>query len=414
MERKSKTLNEYIQIVPEKYRNNILLLEDYKGNRTNISFTFSCGCEIKQSLKAFLLRDRFDLCTDCKTKELKLENKSVYRCKYCASEFLYQSSVERCNRKCEKKYKELVFNEDYVVCNICGFHCKSLGIHITKKHDISYQEYKKRYNFEKLTCEKTSEKYKNLPQTQFTWIEKAKQNGEDLTEYRKKISEGVKEAINNNPEELKRRSELMSKINEKLQNNEEYKKALSERAKITSARQDIQVKRSAQLKNWRDNNIEIFHNKCVKKMLKAFQSKPEIALYKFLCTKDNFSFKRNQFIHSNLLTNKSSKKQIDIGDKNKRIYIEFDGILHFEPKFGEDNLERIKQKDREIEQHISKHNWTLIRVSYDQFKYSTKTINKIKEDASYFKPECLEQIQQILNDNKPGIYKIGEAYKNFI
>ena len=44
MGRSHKSLDDYIQVIPEEFRDNLKLLEPFKGNRTNISFNFSCGC----------------------------------------------------------------------------------------------------------------------------------------------------------------------------------------------------------------------------------------------------------------------------------------------------------------------------------------------------------------------------------
>ena len=88
----------------------------------------------------------------------------------------------------------------------------------------------------------------------------------------------------------------------------------------------------------------------------------------------------------------------------------YDGKIHFLPLFNEIILQKNQIKDNEVDAHIKNHNWTLIRVSYDQFVYSTKIINKVKHDASYFKQECLDEIVRILNSNVPGIYKIGSTY----
>lgn len=216
----------------------------------------------------------------------------------------------------------------------------------------------------------------------------------------------MSKSILDNPEEIVRRSELMSKINQ----SDVMRQKASETAKITSARPEIQEARSKQLKDWREKNPEVFYNKCIKKMITSWQSKPEKKLLLFLLSISGFNFKKNQFINSLLISNKSHNKQVDIGDKEKRIYIEFDGVIHFEPKYGEEKLISIQQRDQELDQHISNHNWTLIRISYDQFVYKTKQINKIKQDESYFKQECLDKITEILNSKNPGIYKIGEAY----
>lgn len=405
---KGKSLDDYLNIIPKKYRKDVTLLEDYKGNRTNISFIFSCGCKINELLKNFAKKSRFDVCIDCSKK-----NPTIYACNYCRKEFTVLKFFQNCQKKCEEKYNNLILGKDYVICKLCNFYSKSLGVHVTKVHKISHKEYRKNYGT--LICTVASENYKESIKERENWLVKAKEEGKDLTEYYSKISKGVKQAIMSDPIERKRRSDLMTKLNNKQQSDPNFQKIVSETAKNTSARKDIQEQRAERLKNWRDKNPDKFYNKCVKKMITAFQSKPEKHLYKYASSLEGFDFKKNQFVHSELISNKSSKKQLDMGDKKKRIYIEFDGVLHFLPKHGIDRLKEAKQKDYEIDSHILKHNWTLIRVSYDQFIDKTKIVNKIKQDASYFKPECLDKIQEILKNNNPGIYKIGEAYQtNFV
>lgn len=179
------------------------------------------------------------------------------------------------------------------------------------------------------------------------------------------------------------------------------RKKSSETAIKTSARKDIQEKRSAQLKKWRDENPDDFYNKCIKKMIETYNSKPEALLFKIVSEIDGYSFKRSQFMKSNTFISKTKRKQVDIADKSKRVYVEFDGKLHFKnTKF--DQLEINKLKDKLLDEHIIKHRWILIRVSYDQFSYR-------KSDYG-FKKDCLDKVFEILNNPTPGVYKIGESY----
>jgi very-short-patch-repair endonuclease len=186
----------------------------------------------------------------------------------------------------------------------------------------------------------------------------------------------------------------------------------SKSAKITSAKPEILEKRTKQLQKWREENPELFYNQCTAPMIKSFQSKPERILFNYFSQLKPFNFKRNQFIKSKYFTNFSKKKQVDIIDLDNRIYIEFDGKVHFKPIFGDSVLLKTKLRDQELEKVITSNNWILIRISYDQFVYTTKNINKIKHDASYFKPESLQQIEAILKSKQPGVYKIGEAYNS--
>ncbi len=295
-----------------------------------------------------------------------------------------------------------------MVCSICGVHSKSIAVHINKIHKLTANEYIKKYN-SKILCEDTEKKH-NFANKENSKL--AKQALKALTNIEflkrnKKISQSVSKSILNDKNEIKRRSKLMKLINDKMLANPEYRTVLSERAKITSAKPEVIKNRSAKLKKWRELNPEDFYNKCTKKMINCFQSKPEKKLFEFMVLLDGYSFKRNQFIYSETISNKSHKKQMDIADKNKRIYIEYDGVLHFKPKFGQEVLEKIKKRDQEAEDHILKHNWVLIRVSCDQY------IDRNKIEKSYFKNDCLEKIKEILKNNKPGVYKIGNEYEQY-
>lgn len=206
---------------------------------------------------------------------------------------------------------------------------------------------------------------------------------------------------------------MMKLLNDKQQSDPVFKKIVSDTAKLTSSRPEILEKRTYQLKKWRDNNPELFKNICIYSMLNSWQSKPEKKLFEFVKLLDGFDFKKNQRIKSKLFVSSTKEKQIDIADKSKRIYIEFDGIFHFKDIFKKNVLLDINIKDKLLDEHIFNHNWTLIRVSYDQFIYKTKIINKIKIDSSYFKQECLDEIIRLLQNNIPGVYKIGAAYGKY-
>lgn len=395
----AKSLNDFLEKIPESYRSKVILLEGFRGNRTNISFTFSCGCKVEQCLKAFLLRDNFDYCTKCK-KDRK--PKSIkFTCEYCLSEYIKAETFNKCMIDCKNKYNNLVLGDDYVICKICGFHGQNIGIHISKMHNLSSEEYISKYNAS-TTSEKSHDKYsKNT----FRYLTHAKKNGIDLTEYKNKMSKSVREAILNNQEERKRRAEVMSKVNK----SDVMRKKSSETAKKTSSRPEILKARSEVLARWRNNFPDKFQE-CVKHMLESWQSRPEKKLFQFVSTMPGFNFKKNQRVKSETFLSLTKEKQIDMADKEKRIYIEFDGIFHFKDVFN-GKLAEVQNKDNLLDQHIIKHGWTLIRVSYDQFLYRTKKIDNKKIDASYFKQECLDKIIEILNSGIPGVYKIGEAYE---
>lgn len=305
---------------------------------------------------------------------------------------------------CVVNFSSLKENIDFVICKICNFHSQNLGIHLKKIHNISSKKYTEIYGGNILSATSYN-KYK-LNGNEEILSEYIKNNLEDFS---RKVSKGIL----NSSTSRKLHSDMMINLNNKQQADILFKKIVSDTAKKTSSRPEIIEFRTLKLKKWREENPDDFYNKCIKKMITAFQSKPEKKILQFVNNLSGFNFKKNQFINSKFISNKSHNKQMDMGDKEKRIYIEFDGVLHFLPKYGYEILSNIKQKDQEIEYHISSHNWTIIRISYDQFVYKTKMVNKIKEDASYFKQECLDNLIKILNENKPGIYKIGEAYGKY-
>lgn len=311
--------------------------------------------------------------------------------------------------QCKENSEKLIDGIDFIICKICNFHAQNLGIHLKIIHNISSEYYITQYGGTTVSFN-SNKKYSD---NHFSYLTNAKKNDIDLTEYWGKVGKGISDAILSNNNERQRRTDMMIALNKIQQNDPSFKELVSKTATKTSARPEIQQQRSIQLKKWRDENPEDFYEKCVKAMITTFQSKPEKKLFEFVSSLDGFNFKKNQIIKSIIFTSSSHKRQMDIADKNKRIYIEFDGKVHFEPIFGNDVLIRNIIKDKEIERHISNHNWTLIRISYDQFIYTTKTTNKIKNDASYFMQKCLDQLVELLNNNEPGIYKIGEAYGKY-
>lgn len=371
MSRKHISLEEYLQKVPQEYRNNIEILEPFIGNRTNIAFKFSCGCKIEQPLKSFLKRDNFDYCSKCKPKKPK-EHK------------INDNS---------SKFIGMVQDQDFVICKICGMYAKKLAGHLRTAHGIKPEQYDGN-----VLCESSKKKYSNQNKDNGNWIEKAKARGEDLTEYKQRMGEAVRSAILSNPDERKRRAKVMSDVNK----SDVMRKKASETAIKTSARKDIQENRSAQLQKWRNENPDEFYDKCTSKMMNpCWHSKPEMMLFDILKDIKKYKFKQNQVIKSDKFPTKSKRKQIDIGDKSKRTYVEFDGELHFN-QTNLNQLDSVKEKDRLLDEHIIKHGWTLIRVGYDQFSYR-------KSDYGFNK-ECLEQVFKILDNPTPGVHRIGAVY----
>lgn len=291
-------------------------------------------------------------------------------------------------------------------------------MHLKTIHNLSTIEYKEKYNSE-FTSQNTKNKHAEIGRTEgIKKFEKARQD----PNFYKKMGDGIKKCILNNSKERERRANQIRTMVNKIWQDPEYKEKMSKIAKKTSLRQDVIESRTNQLRNWRENNKEEFFNKCTLKMLKwlknnpekaklfqqkfisSYDSYPEKMLFSIVCKFENFKFKRNKFIHSEIFNTKTNNKQVDILDFKNKIVIEFDGPCHFKPIFGEEKLKECKIRDSALNSYINENSMTLIRVGYDQF------ISKSKKETSYFKQDCLDKIQQILKDNVSGVYKIGEVY----
>lgn len=319
--------------------------------------------------------------------------------------------LESCIEEYEKRLAEgtIAENRDFVICRLCNFHGRKITAHVKGTHSIAPKEYIDGYGL--LICEQSSACYGKSATGRLNWVELAKQKGEDITDKLAKMGENVRAYIASHPEDQERRAKVMTKVNQ----SDLMRQKASETAKKTSTRPDIIANRSAQLKNWRDKNPDEFYDVCVSKMIGNYHSKPETKMFEFMRSLHDFNFKLNQFLEDSSFSTMTKRRQVDMGDMEKKIFVEYDGELHFSNRFikqsfkGDTVPERLS-KDEELNSFIEKQNWLLIRVSYDQYLTRTKQINKIKFDNSQFKPECLEQITKILIENKPGVYKIGEAY----
>lgn len=425
----AKSVEEFLSRIDQKYHCKIILLEPYNGNRTNISFTFGCGHSVNQLLKSLLLRDQFDYCLECKNKIIEKE-KIKYICPYCKNSSIKIETYEKCLSNCEEKYKNLEENIDFVICQICGFHSKSLGTHLNKEHGLTSRKYNKQFKNCLAIAINSSSNYSKFNIVNGNWIAREKEKGTDLTEFWKKVSVGLSKSIMANDAERSRRSKNMTELNVIHRTDEKYKKMLSDTAKITSSRPEILEQRAVLLKRWREvnpedflnkcviplqigftkwrkENPEEFYEKCVKNLYNSYQSHPEELLFNLVSLLDRFQFKRRRFLKSPLILNKTNTKQLDISDKINNIYIEFDGIVHFKSIFGEEALIEKQNRDDNLNSVIIQNNWTLIRISYDRYIYNSK------REKCHFKQECLDTLYQILNNNIPGIYKIGTAYGQY-
>lgn len=302
------------------------------------------------------------------------------------------------------KQQSLRANPDYIPCKICNESFKHLTNHLKRKHSLSTEEYLEKYPNSKLASESFYRMALERGRKNGDWINRAKENGKDLTEYYKKVGESVSESILSNPKERLRRSNLMKDMWENPDKAKIFKENQSKTAKITSARPEIQKVRAERLKRWRDKNPEEFYEKCTRAMHNTWSSKPEKKLRAFAQSL-NPNFKGNQQIKSvnHFFVNKTNSRQVDILDKDKKIILELDGPHHFKPIFGEEVLKRNQEKDLELDKYCLDKGFILIRISHTEYIY--------KPSIDNFKQSTLSKIQEILENNKPGIYKIGKEYE---
>jgi very-short-patch-repair endonuclease len=290
-------------------------------------------------------------------------------------------------------------SRDFVKCLICGHSAKKLHVHLKKMHSINKKQYQELYPGASVLSENSRLAYSkanklNGPKAN----EKMKADGkwDDVQERR---SQTMKNLIANDPHQQEIRRQNMVKIN--VVHKEHLRKISSETAKKTSARPEILAARSENLRRWRDEHSEDFYEKCTKKMMSTFQSKPEKLLFKIVSEKFPFlEFKRNQRLYSELLTNSSKRKQIDIFSQKFKIIIEYDGPCHFHNHRGDKALEIVQVRDLEMEK-IFCEEFMIIRVSDSCHKYATK---------SFFLEHVLVTLFNLLLNPFAGIYKLGEEY----
>jgi very-short-patch-repair endonuclease len=362
-----------------------------------ISFVNSvCGCEKEYKLKVLALRTDYEVCKQCKPKYVR-EHSETHTCRRCGASVLGDEAHAEHEKRCSSKFADLEEGVDYVICAVCGYHGKSLGKHVVDKHGLGPVEYKRKHQ---IICSRSSETYaKQNVMNGEEWRERISERGDDAIRYLEKMGSAVREAILNNPEDRKRRAKVMAEVNR----SDVMRRKSSETAIKTSARKGIQEKRAAQLKRWRDNNPDDFYNQCTSKMLRpVWHSKPERLLFELVSVRTDYQFKRNQVVKSERFPTKSKRRQVDFGDKAKRVYVEFDGPLHFkQTKLKQ--LDRVQEKDRLLDEHIARHGWTLIRVSCDQFSYR-------KSDYG-FKKSCIDKVFALLDNPLTGVHYIGRAYE---
>ena len=279
-----------------------------------------------------------------------------------------------------------------VKCALCDEVGSSLALHVRKIHNIDKKEYVKIHG--PVLASASREKYSKAFEENGSWIIKAKERGEDLTEYWKKVSDGVRSAIMNSPEERERRSKMLGSLNK----TDAFRKRASDTAKITSARIDVQQNRSAQLKRWRDNNPKKFAAISAKLISIKRKSKPEMAIDRWLIENYKGIFKYSQFFYSKTFKTISSKKQVDFLSSDKTTIIEVDGPLHFKQLF--DQLGKIREKDIALSIYSIVKQKSLIRISFDCWAQSTGN----------FSQPTLDKIKELIDNPTPGVHFIGKSW----
>lgn len=294
--------------------------------------------------------------------------------------------------KAEQLKKDL---EDgtFIKCALCEEVGSSLALHVKKVHKMDKKEYVAKYG--PVLSQGSRNKYSDVNKVNSNWIARAKENGEDLSEYWEKVSKGVKKAIMDSPEERERRSKNLGALNK----TELFRKKASETAKKTSARKDVQQARAANLKRWRDNNKTVFVKNSLKLVCSCKKTKPEICLDKWLISNYFGKFRYSQFFYSKTFKTISNKKQLDFLSDDKNIAIEVDGPLHF-VQTSLCDLQKIKEKDHALSQYCLINGKTLIRISYDSWAQSTGN----------FSNYSLSKIKEILDNPTPGVHFVGKSW----
>lgn len=280
---------------------------------------------------------------------------------------------------------------DYVECALCKFAGCKITQHVESQHGLSKVKYVELYG---MTISRvSSEKYGSTDNC--NWIQRKKDEGHDLAEYRQKMSTSVSKAILSSPEERQRRSVMLGSLNKR----QDFRDRSSAAAKITSSRPEIISKRTENLRNWRLENPEKFQE-ILSKFVNCSSSRPEKILLN-ICKEILGEDTEGQFqIKHPSIPNKSHRAKVDIANKPKRILVEFDGPFHFIPLRGDEVLKQSIERDLAVEKYALKHGYSLIRISHDMF------------DGKMFDNTVIDFLKDCVS--KIGIFRLGQAYsENF-
>lgn len=279
------------------------------------------------------------------TEEKLLDRREIvgYRCYRCERNINDSYTHEHHMNEC---YAGCVEGIDYVECKLCRFVGRNIKQHVKRLHN--FEEYTSTFNHS-LIAKNTVRSYSNANVHNGDWISRAKDRGDDLAEYRKKMGSAVSMTIMNDPEERKRRSELANKILVDYAKSDRGRKNSSEAGKRTSSRLDILAKRTKRLHESRK------------------PSKGELALGEFLVP---LGFKRaHVIIDKDAFDTKTGRRVVDFINFDSKTIVEFDGAQHFKPYFPDQNIESTKKSDEQLNEWAFDHGYRMIRVSYDQYSY---------------------------------------------
>ena len=281
---------------------------------------------------------------------------------------------------------------DFVVCGICDLRGYSLKAHVKREHGLTKKQYEDDYG--PAVCQSTKQRYSNS--ANYDWINRAKSEGRDLSEWKQKLSVGITAGVMASPTAREARRQNLTRLNQTA----EFRAKSSETAIRTSAREDVQRARSHNLDRWRKNYPDVFMTRCFQRMLTVKSTRPEKILYQEVCRMFPAVFKHNQLIarRGKFVSTKTNVRQVDIYSRDQKIIIEFDGPFHFKPIQGEAILAHVRVKDNELNTVMTSEGALVIRVSYDMFKRG-----KFSEDT-------LAQIESLVSNNARGLYHIGSLY----
>lgn len=240
----------------------------------------------------------------------------------------------------------------------------------------------------------SKDKYSNASKSRECWITKRKEAGDDLHEYREKMACSVSRAIMSNDNERARRSKQLGELNRR----QDFRDRSSKAAKKTSSREDILAMRTQNLAKWRKNNPEAFQE-TIRKILAKKISRPEAALYQLCKDVLGDEVKAQIQIQHPMIPSATKRARVDIGHREKKILVEFDGPFHFKPIMGQEHLEHRKLRDLAVEKYAVERGYLLIRVSYDVY------------DKGNFTSDAKNMITEALHSSKRSeVIRIGSMF----